>query len=184
MPRTGGGCGQGAGSEIQNHAHRQGRHGGRSGARTRLGHAAGRRREAPRKDVARLPERREGIGRAAAAREGYVSVEHTKRYTTLGMATDQGKLSNINGLAVLADALSEDIPAVGTTTFRPPYTPVTLGALAGESRAEIFQPLRCTPMHAGTRPGAPTWSRWACGAAPIAIRRPARPTNRPFTAKS
>ncbi len=63
-----------------------------------------------------------------AAREGYQSVEHTKRYTTLGMATDQGKLSNINGLAVLADALSEDIPAVGTTTFRPPYTPVTLGA--------------------------------------------------------
>jgi sarcosine oxidase, subunit alpha len=82
-----------------------------------------------------------------AAREGYISVEHTKRYTTLGMATDQGKLSNINGLAVLADALSEDIPAVGTTTFRPPYTPVTLGALAGESRGEIFQPLRRTPMH-------------------------------------
>ena len=82
-----------------------------------------------------------------AAREGYNSVEHTKRYTTLGMATDQGKLSNINGLAVLADALSEDIPAVGTTTFRPPYTPVTIGALAGESRGEIFQPLRRSPMH-------------------------------------
>lgn len=81
-----------------------------------------------------------------AAREGYQSVEHTKRYTTLGMATDQGKLSNINGLAVLAGALSEDIPAVGTTTFRPPYTPVTLGALAGEARGEIFQPLRRTPM--------------------------------------
>lgn len=83
-----------------------------------------------------------------AAREGYSSVEHTKRYTTLGMATDQGKLSNINGLAVLAGALNEDIPQVGTTTFRPPYTPVTLGALAGESRGEIFQPLRKTPMHA------------------------------------
>ena len=83
-----------------------------------------------------------------AAREGYTSVEHTKRYTTLGMATDQGKLSNINGLAVLAGALNEDIPQVGTTTFRPPYTPVTLGALAGESRGEIFQPLRKTPMHA------------------------------------
>ncbi|MBU9699509.1 sarcosine oxidase subunit alpha family protein [Rhodobacteraceae bacterium HSP-20] len=82
-----------------------------------------------------------------AAREGYESVEHTKRYTTLGMATDQGKLSNINGLAVLANALNEDIPQVGTTTFRPPYTPVTLGALAGESRGEIFQPLRRTPMH-------------------------------------
>ncbi|MEO5615514.1 MAG: sarcosine oxidase subunit alpha family protein [Cypionkella sp.] len=83
-----------------------------------------------------------------AAREGYTSVEHTKRYTTLGMATDQGKLSNINGLAVLADALHEEIPQVGTTTFRPPYAPVTLGALAGESRGDIFQPLRKTPMHA------------------------------------
>ncbi|NBE08745.1 sarcosine oxidase subunit alpha family protein [Paragemmobacter ruber] len=82
-----------------------------------------------------------------AAREGYESVEHTKRYTTLGMATDQGKLSNINGLAVLAGALNADIPQVGTTTFRPPYVPVTLGALAGEARGEIFQPLRRTPMH-------------------------------------
>ncbi len=81
-----------------------------------------------------------------AAREGYESVEHTKRYTTLGMATDQGKLSNINGLAVLAGSLNADIPQVGTTTFRPPYTPVTLGALAGESRGEIFQPIRRTPM--------------------------------------
>ncbi|MGL5012177.1 MAG: sarcosine oxidase subunit alpha family protein, partial [Paracoccaceae bacterium] len=82
-----------------------------------------------------------------AAREGYESVEHTKRYTTLGMATDQGKLSNINGLAVLSQALNEEIPQVGTTTFRPPYTPVTLGTLAGEARGEIFQPLRRTPMH-------------------------------------
>ena len=81
-----------------------------------------------------------------AAREGYESVEHTKRYTTLGMATDQGKLSNINGLAVLSQALNEDIPQVGTTTFRPPYTPVTLGALAGEARGDIFQPLRRTPI--------------------------------------
>tara|TARA_R110002096_G_scaffold9867_12_gene38614 strand:+ start:2188 stop:5160 length:2973 start_codon:yes stop_codon:yes gene_type:complete len=83
-----------------------------------------------------------------AAREGYESVEHTKRYTTLGMATDQGKLSNINGLAVLSQALDAEIPQVGTTTFRPPYTPVTIGALAGEARGVIFQPLRQTPMHA------------------------------------
>jgi sarcosine oxidase subunit alpha len=83
-----------------------------------------------------------------AAREGYTSVEHAKRYTTLGMATDQGKLSNINGLAVLAQALNEDIPSVGTTTFRPPYTPVTFGALAGESRCEIFQPIRKSPINA------------------------------------
>ncbi len=82
-----------------------------------------------------------------AAREGYSSVEHTKRYTTLGMATDQGKLSNINGLAVLAGSLNQPIPQVGTTTFRPPYSPVPFGALAGEARGDLFQPLRRTPMH-------------------------------------
>ncbi|MCK0166615.1 sarcosine oxidase subunit alpha family protein [Jannaschia sp. S6380] len=82
-----------------------------------------------------------------AAQEGFESVEHAKRYTTLGMATDQGKLSNINGLAVLADRLDATIPQVGTTTFRPPYTPVTIGTLAGEARGAIFQPLRRTPMH-------------------------------------
>jgi len=82
-----------------------------------------------------------------AAREGYESVEHTKRYTTLGMATDQGKLSNINGLAVLSQTLHQEIPATGTTTFRPPYTPISLGAIGGEARGEIFQPLRRTPMH-------------------------------------
>ncbi|WP_323784703.1 sarcosine oxidase subunit alpha family protein [Thalassovita sp.] len=81
-----------------------------------------------------------------AAQEGYESVEHTKRYTTLGMATDQGKLSNINGLATLARSLNADIPAVGTTTFRPPYTPISMGAIAGEARGDIFQPLRKTPM--------------------------------------
>jgi len=83
-----------------------------------------------------------------AAQEGYQSVEHAKRYTTLGMATDQGKLSNINGLAVLADALGEPIPQVGTTTFRPPYTPLTMGAIAGEARGPLFQPVRETPIHA------------------------------------
>ncbi|WP_204114709.1 sarcosine oxidase subunit alpha family protein [Shimia biformata] len=82
-----------------------------------------------------------------AAQEGYESVEHTKRYTTLGMATDQGKLSNINGLAVLSDALNQPIPATGTTTFRPPYTPISFGAIAGEARADTFQPLRKTPIH-------------------------------------
>ncbi len=82
-----------------------------------------------------------------AAREGYQSVEHAKRYTTLGMATDQGKLSNINGLAVLSDALGQPIPATGTTTFRPPYTPISIGAIAGEARGPIFQPLRRSPLH-------------------------------------
>ncbi|SMX34433.1 sarcosine oxidase subunit alpha family protein [Actibacterium lipolyticum] len=82
-----------------------------------------------------------------AAQEGYESVEHAKRYTTLGMATDQGKLSNINGLAVLSQSLGADIPQVGTTTFRPPYTPISMGAIAGEARGEVFQPLRRTPIH-------------------------------------
>ncbi|WP_299659745.1 sarcosine oxidase subunit alpha family protein [uncultured Ruegeria sp.] len=82
-----------------------------------------------------------------AAREGYESVEHTKRYTTLGMATDQGKLSNINGLAILADALESEIPKVGTTTFRPPYTPISMASIGGEARGEVFQPIRQTPMH-------------------------------------
>jgi sarcosine oxidase subunit alpha len=82
-----------------------------------------------------------------AAREGYESVEHAKRYTTLGMATDQGKLSNINGLAVLSQSLGEAIPQVGTTTFRPPYTPITMGAIAGEARGALFQPLRRTAIH-------------------------------------
>ncbi len=81
-----------------------------------------------------------------AAREGFTSVEHAKRYTTLGMATDQGKLSNINGLATLANSLNTAIPQVGTTTFRPPYTPISMGAIAGAARDEIFQPLRMTPI--------------------------------------
>ncbi len=82
-----------------------------------------------------------------AAREGYESVEHAKRYTTLGMATDQGKLSNINGLAILAEARDAPIPQVGTTTFRPPYTPISMGSIAGEARGETFQPIRRTAIH-------------------------------------
>ncbi|QIK40653.1 sarcosine oxidase subunit alpha family protein [Pontivivens nitratireducens] len=81
-----------------------------------------------------------------AAREGFESVEHAKRYTTLGMATDQGKLSNINGLAVLADSLGTTIPQVGTTTFRPPYTPISMGSIAGAARGPLFKPLRKSPM--------------------------------------
>ncbi len=81
-----------------------------------------------------------------AAREGYESVEHAKRYTTLGMATDQGKLSNINGLAVLSAQLGSPIPQVGTTTFRPPWTPISMGAIAGAARDGLFQPVRRTPM--------------------------------------
>ena len=82
-----------------------------------------------------------------AVREGFRSVEHTKRYTTTGMATDQGKTSNVIGLAILADALDKPIPEVGTTTFRPPFTPVTFGAIAGRDRGTLSDPVRTTPMH-------------------------------------
>jgi len=86
-----------------------------------------------------------------AARENYSSVEHLKRYTTLGMATDQGKTSNINGLALLAEATGRTIPQVGTTTFRPPYTPVTLGALAGMKHGALYAPSRRLPAEAEHR---------------------------------
>lgn len=90
-----------------------------------------------------------------AAQEGFVSVEHTKRYTTLGMATDQGKTSNVNGLAILAEARGEPIEKVGTTRFRPPYSPVAIGAFAGHERGKEFQPTRRTAMHeCGVRLGA------------------------------
>ncbi len=83
-----------------------------------------------------------------AQREGFVSVEHLKRYTTLGMATDQGKIGNVIGMAIMADALGREIPQVGTTTFRPPYTPVGLGALTGRNTGTHFRALRRTPLHA------------------------------------
>jgi sarcosine oxidase subunit alpha len=85
---------------------------------------------------------------ALAASEGYRSVEHLKRYTTLGMGTDQGKLGNVNGLALLAKATKLAIPAVGTTTFRPPYTPVTVGAVAAQETGNWSQPKRRTAAHA------------------------------------
>ena len=82
-----------------------------------------------------------------AYREGYRSVEHLKRYTTMGMGTDQGKTSNVNALAILAEISGADIPTVGTTTFRPPYTPATFGALAGRDVGDLADPVRMTPMH-------------------------------------
>ena len=74
-----------------------------------------------------------------AHQEGFISVEHLKRYTTLGMANDQGKMGNIIGLALMAEALGREIPEVGTTTFRPPYTPVSLGALTGRGKGSHFK---------------------------------------------
>ena len=82
-----------------------------------------------------------------AHREGFISVEHLKRYTTLGMANDQGKMGNIIGLSLMAELLNKEIPEVGTTVFRPPYTPVSIGALSGRNVGKHFRPLRVTPMH-------------------------------------
>lgn len=84
---------------------------------------------------------------ALAVQEGFESVEHVKRYTLTGFGTDQGKTSNINALAILAETLGEPIPRVGTTTFRPPYTPVTFAAMGGRDRGELFDPARLTSIH-------------------------------------
>ncbi|WP_283196177.1 sarcosine oxidase subunit alpha [Rhizobium sp. AN80A] len=82
-----------------------------------------------------------------AVREGMHSIEHIKRFTTNGMASDQGKLSNMHGLAIAAEMLGKEIPQVGLTTFRAPYTPVTYGTLIAHSRGELFDPTRKTPLH-------------------------------------
>jgi sarcosine oxidase subunit alpha len=84
---------------------------------------------------------------ALATREGFISIEHVKRYTTTGMATDQGKTSNLNAMAIVAQKLDVPLPRVGHTTFRMPYTPVSFGAFAGTSRGDLFDPVRTTPTH-------------------------------------
>ncbi|TDP43394.1 sarcosine oxidase subunit alpha family protein [Zavarzinia compransoris] len=84
---------------------------------------------------------------ALAAREGFRSVEHLKRYTTLGMATDQGKTANVNGHALMAAQTGRGMAETGTTRFRPPFTPVALGALAGHHRGRHFKPTRLAPSH-------------------------------------
>ncbi|WP_299043554.1 sarcosine oxidase subunit alpha family protein [uncultured Tateyamaria sp.] len=91
-----------------------------------------------------------------AAQENFTSVEHMKRYTTQGMATDQGKNSNVTALALLADATGRGIPDTGTTTFRPPYSPVALAALGAGAQGKGFAPERKTTSHAATvAAGAP-----------------------------
>ena len=82
-----------------------------------------------------------------AHQEGFRSVEHLKRYTTLGMATDQGRTANVAGLAIMAECTGKSIPETGTTIFRPPYTPVPIGAFAGRARGKAFRPTRLTPSH-------------------------------------
>ncbi|TCK31064.1 N-methylglutamate dehydrogenase subunit C [Ancylobacter aquaticus] len=86
-----------------------------------------------------------------AHKEGFRSVELLKRYTTLGMATDQGRTSNVTGLAIMASLTGASIPETGTTIFRPPYTPVSMGALAGHHRGKDFRPVRLTPTHEWAR---------------------------------
>ncbi len=142
---------------------------GRASAARRRPPAASRRRRRPRlrRRRSRAHRRRSGRRRSnpgkafvdfqndvtaadvtLAHREGFRSVEHLKRYTTLGMATDQGKTSNLPGLAMMAALTGTTIPEVGTTVFRPPYTPVAIGALAGHHRGREFRPTRLTPAHA------------------------------------
>jgi sarcosine oxidase subunit alpha len=82
-----------------------------------------------------------------AVLENYGSIEHVKRYTLLGFGTDQGKTANTNGIGIVAQCLGTDIGSVGTTTFRPAYTPVSFGALAGRDVGALFDPVRKTPMH-------------------------------------
>ncbi len=82
-----------------------------------------------------------------SAREGYSDIELAKRYTTTGMATDQGKIGNVNAVAILAEATGKSIAQIGTTTFRPYYTPVAFGTFAGPFVGHHFQPVRKTPMH-------------------------------------
>ena len=114
-----------------------------------------------------------------ATREGFRSIEHVKRYTTAGMATDQGKTSNINALATVAALLQQPIPAVGHTTFRMPYTPVTFGTLAGAARGALLEPVRQTPLHdwaaahGAVFEDVGTWKRARCFPRParIATRR-------------
>jgi sarcosine oxidase subunit alpha len=103
-----------------------------------------------------------------AAAENYAAVEHLKRYTTLGMAADQGRTSNVNGIAVLAAETGRGIAETGTTRFRPPYTPVSFGALAGLRHGATFVPLRHLPAHDCHRAAGAEfrdyggWNRPAC----------------------
>lgn len=86
-------------------------------------------------------------GLQMSTREGFESIEHVKRYTAMGFGTDQGKTGNVNGMAIVAKTLGQTIAQTGTTVFRPNYTPVTFGAVAGSHQGELFDPMRFTPMH-------------------------------------
>jgi sarcosine oxidase subunit alpha len=95
-----------------------------------------------------------------AARENFQSVEHLKRYTTLGMATDQGKTSNLNGLALMAAITGRTIPEVGTTTYRPPFTPVPIASFAGKRSGILFNPVRRLPLESSHRDDGATFQEY------------------------
>ena len=101
---------------------------------------------------------------AVATDEGFTAIEHVKRYTTSGMATDQGKTSNLNALTMVAALTGRSVPSVGQTTFRPPYTPVTFGAFAGVSRGPLFAPVRLPPIATpdAVLEDVGTWKRARC----------------------
>jgi sarcosine oxidase subunit alpha len=108
---------------------------------------------------------------ALAARENYRSVEHLKRYTTLGMATDQGKTSNVNALVLMGELTQRSPGDVGTTKFRPPFKPVTLGALAAGRTGERHKPLKRMPGHAWHAAHGPLWEEFGGWQRPAAYLR-------------
>jgi sarcosine oxidase subunit alpha len=108
---------------------------------------------------------------ALAARENFASVEHLKRYTTLGMAVDQGKTSNVNGLAILGELTGRRISQVGATSNRFPYTPVDLGAFAGIARGELFRPRRRMPAHAWHEANGAVFEEYGGWMRPSSYRR-------------
>ena len=103
-------------------------------------------------------------------REGFRSVEHLKRYTTLGMATDQGKTANVNALAIMAELTRKSIPETGMTLARPPYTPVALGAFAGHHRGKDFKATRLPPSYAWTKEQGGKFVERACGSVQVIFR--------------
>ncbi len=107
-----------------------------------------------------------------AVRENYVSVEHLKRYTTSGMSVDQGKTSNVNALTLLARLTQRSIAETGTTTFRPPFTPVTLGAIAGGRSGRFYRPTRELPTHELQVELAATIEEFGGWQRPVAYPRP------------
>ena len=112
---------------------------------------------------------------ALAARENYRSVEHLKRYTTMGMATDQGKTSNVNALVLMGELTQRSPSQVGTTKFRPPFKPVTLGALAAGRSGERYKPLKRMPGHAWHAAHGPLLEEFGGWLRPAAYPRAGEP---------